>query len=262
MSQQRRGRRMVGKLRTMNGKSAPQVGEDEQGASKEESTASEDIVYIDHMGISYQGPPNSSKYACSNKLAKDTFQSQVKNRVTTSQPSTDGKASSNDSAKHVETSTMTSKANTSCNEESKQCFKCHIIFINEASQLRHMKRHHPEDFAEHVQRDPLCYQTAQQEERRSCPRPDQEQVVCPDCGKKFPSTKAMHIHKTMHGKPGLYPCAMCGRLFKLLSTLTKHQRSHSYDDRDKAAGPYRCEKCGAMYPASRGLRMHEWIHKS
>ncbi|XP_069496985.1 uncharacterized protein [Ambystoma mexicanum] len=114
MSQQRRGRRMVGKLRTMNGKSAPQVGEDEQGASKEESTASEDIVYIDHMGISYQGPPNSSKYACSNKLAKDTFQSQVKNRVTTSQPSTDGKASSNDSAKHVETSTMTSKANTSC----------------------------------------------------------------------------------------------------------------------------------------------------
>lgn len=260
MSRQRREAANGTTLKKRKGKPAAQ-GEEEQelGASMEDAVVGQGMVYIDSLGISYQESPNAVQYELPNKVTKSTVQTQVKlideNGVTTVQTSAE------DSAGHEEQVASTSTEDTIYVEDSMQCFTCHIIFTTMASKLRHMRRDHPEVFAKHVKYSPLAYQTSHQKERRLHPPPSKGQVMCLECGETFTSRKLMRVHKTKHKQNSPFSCVICGRRFELLATLRKHQRSHSYDERDKAGGPYICLDCGAVFPASRGLRLHESIHK-
>ncbi|XP_078511711.1 zinc finger Y-chromosomal protein-like [Lissotriton helveticus] len=259
MSRRRREAAGGPTLKKRKGKPAAQ-GEEERelSASTEDAVVGQGMVYIDSLGISYQDSPNANQYQFPKKVPKSTVQTQIKlideNGVTTVQTSTE------DSASHEEQVASTSTEDTEYVVDSMQCFTCHIIFTTMASKLRHMRRDHPEVFAKHVNYGPLTYQTSRQKERSLHPPPSKGQVMCLECGETFSSRKLMRAHKNKHKKNSAFSCVICGRRFELLATLRKHQRSHSYDDRDKAGGPYICLDCGAVFPASRGLRLHESIH--
>ncbi|XP_069057440.1 zinc finger protein 394-like isoform X2 [Pleurodeles waltl] len=260
MSRRRREAASGTTLKKRKGKPAAQ-GEVEQelSASTEDATVGPGMVYIDSLGISYQESPNAVQYELPNKVTKSTVQTQVKlideNGVTTVQTSAE------DSARCKEQVASTSTEETQYVEDSMQCFPCHIIFTTMASKLRHMRRDHPDVFAKHVKYSPLPYQKSYEKERRLYRPPSKGRVMCLECGESFGSRKVMLAHKSKHKKNSTFSCAICGRRFELLPTLRKHQRSHSYDEQDKAGGPYICLDCGAVFPASRGLRLHESIHK-
>ncbi|XP_055532697.1 zinc finger protein 271-like [Wyeomyia smithii] len=82
-----------------------------------------------------------------------------------------------------------------------------------------------------------------------------EETQCDFCDLRFKS--AMHLveHEYNHRNPNSIKCGICGRIFKQLSNLRRHQRLHSND-----AIPFQCDLCGKSFSQSGALKVHKRIH--
>ncbi|NXX43140.1 ZNF3 protein, partial [Tricholaema leucomelas] len=50
---------------------------------------------------------------------------------------------------------------------------------------------------------------------------------CPDCGKTFSCSSTLIIHRRIHTRDNLFPCAECGKSFTTSSRLLRHRIIHS-----------------------------------
>ncbi|KAJ8667232.1 hypothetical protein QAD02_008894 [Eretmocerus hayati] len=77
-------------------------------------------------------------------------------------------------------------------------------------------------------------------------------LVCPSCGKEFPTIKTLNKHMKQHltPKPESYPCTICGRSYRFLSSLSRHQEWHENQN------TYDCTICGKTLTRRDSLVKH------
>ncbi|EMP26449.1 hypothetical protein UY3_16466 [Chelonia mydas] len=113
-----------------------------------------------------------------------------------------------------------------------------------------MKREHPEDFVQENLRDAL--------------------FVCFICSKPFESSRALICHQRGHApapppdcpdclRPA-FECPDCGKAFRQLSNLRRHQASHQRPLELLPSRPYSCTECGESFAQEAGLHEHYIRH--
>lgn len=78
---------------------------------------------------------------------------------------------------------------------------------------------------------------------------------CDYCDIRFKDALQLAEHEHNHRNPNSIKCNVCGRIFKQLSNLRRHQRLHSDD-----AIPYQCDLCGKSFSQAGALKVHKRIH--
>ncbi|CAL8148489.1 unnamed protein product [Orchesella dallaii] len=82
-----------------------------------------------------------------------------------------------------------------------------------------------------------------------------KRFVC-DCGKSFASKGYLNYHlEHFHNNADKqYPCSVCGKLFRHMKNVLRHQITHS------DSKPYQCKICSKTFNYSHLLKKHEEIH--
>ncbi|XP_052782300.1 zinc finger protein 184-like [Mya arenaria] len=76
--------------------------------------------------------------------------------------------------------------------------------------------------------------------------------LCTICGSSFIDKWRLKTHTEMcHGTPELYPCHICGRMYRGRSLLASHINTHEQELR------YKCDKCSAAYRSRVSLFNHK-----
>lgn len=78
--------------------------------------------------------------------------------------------------------------------------------------------------------------------------------TCEMCGKQFPSTKDVEVHKRCHTGETPYACDYCPKRFTQVSSLIRHKRIHTGEK------PYVCTECGKSFSDSCRLTSHKSVH--
>lgn len=82
-----------------------------------------------------------------------------------------------------------------------------------------------------------------------------EETQCEFCDLRFKDSIQLAEHEHYHRNPNSIKCNVCGRIFKQLSNLRRHQRLHSND-----AVPFQCDLCGKHFSQAGALKVHKRIH--
>lgn len=76
------------------------------------------------------------------------------------------------------------------------------------------------------------------------------ETKCEICGKNFPSSWQMHVHKQIHTKFKPYACRFCGDRFSKAGLRITHERAHLGEI------AYTCALCAASFTSKSSLRVH------
>ena len=78
-----------------------------------------------------------------------------------------------------------------------------------------------------------------------------KKFLCNICGKKFTSNSDLKFHiRAVHENQRPHVCDECGKAFKRLTVLNKHQSVHTGEK------PYLCKICNKTFTRSNGARIH------
>ncbi|XP_063064587.1 zinc finger protein 345-like [Engraulis encrasicolus] len=98
-------------------------------------------------------------------------------------------------------------------------------------------------------------------------RKDRVPNECDVCGQILSCERSLLIHKRKHTGEKPYPCSVCGRAFRAVGNLRRHQKvvhgmTHDTVERSKLKdhGPYECAVCGKILSSKNGLIHHERTH--
>ena len=81
---------------------------------------------------------------------------------------------------------------------------------------------------------------------------------CPQCGRTFKTLHTYKVHMSMptHTSARPFVCRICGKGFRLSSTLSRHKVIHT-DER-----PHKCQVCDKSFNRSSTLNAHMKTHKN
>jgi DNA-directed RNA polymerase subunit RPC12/RpoP len=77
------------------------------------------------------------------------------------------------------------------------------------------------------------------------------ETKCEICGKNFPSSWQLHVHKQIHTKFKPYACRFCGDRFSKAGLRITHERAHFVGEI-----AYTCALCAASFTTKGSLRVH------
>ncbi|XP_071485522.1 uncharacterized protein [Diadema antillarum] len=155
-----------------------------------------------------------------------------------------------------------------------ECPVCHQGFINERLMLEHVKRHNSRGGMVSVTGD---LESIGRGIQAVGPRPDynvhsfarsrmgvsgqpvsnKTAHLCLVCGDVFRELSSLDKHTRTHNSNVQildHKCGLCGKVFSKLDNLHVHMRLHNQDR------PYACSLCGKRFTQSSHLRQHELIH--
>ena len=81
-----------------------------------------------------------------------------------------------------------------------------------------------------------------------------EPMVCGVCGRVFPSSPALELHRRVHAGERPFSCPHCGKGFAQPNNLRVHLLIHSGERR------YSCSLCGKSFISSSHLKRHRTVH--
>ncbi|XP_069922021.1 zinc finger protein 74 isoform X3 [Oryctolagus cuniculus] len=79
-------------------------------------------------------------------------------------------------------------------------------------------------------------------------------LVCGECGKAFPQSASLTLHRRWHSREKAYKCRECGKAFPWSTNLVEHQRIHS------GKKPFVCRECGKAFSCHSSLNVHQRVH--
>ncbi|XP_046890354.1 zinc finger protein 91 isoform X1 [Hypomesus transpacificus] len=97
------------------------------------------------------------------------------------------------------------------------------------------------------------------------------QVACPVCGRKFRHRGIMKSHMRKH-ENGNHKCELCGRSFRVFSSLLRHQvvhydkllpppiKSFQHQVEQVKKNTYSCPDCGKLFSRAKALQFHMKSH--
>ena len=62
-------------------------------------------------------------------------------------------------------------------------------------------------------------------------RKEHSRVICPTCGKEFPTADSYQRHRYVHHNPVQHKCSICGKVLPFESDLQRHMKSHTEEKR-------------------------------
>ncbi|XP_034409451.1 uncharacterized protein LOC117745317 isoform X2 [Cyclopterus lumpus] len=143
-----------------------------------------------------------------------------------------------------------------------QCIKCHIIFSDHKSKVRHLKLSHPAEYEQCVLGNAnfACYVCDRQFTNSSelmvhqKAHTEKKPFKCPICSHAFKKSSELTRHKKIHFGQDGYACTDCGKPCKTMTLLKYHRRTHTGER------PYVCKECGKRFPMSKALQKHMASH--
>jgi KRAB domain-containing zinc finger protein len=140
-----------------------------------------------------------------------------------------------------------------------KCDCCEASFVSINSHLNHLRKEHPE-FKSYTCE--LCgksfnskYGLAIHSECHQIDRP----FLCDTCGKNFKSKRKLKVHKCVSNLNEALPedntCKICGKVYTLRSSLTRHLIRHKGERR------FECNVCQKKFFGSVNLKNHMVIHE-
>ncbi|XP_021107897.1 zinc finger protein 74 isoform X3 [Heterocephalus glaber] len=84
--------------------------------------------------------------------------------------------------------------------------------------------------------------------------PGADAFVCAECGKTFPQSTSLALHRRWHGRTKSYKCGECDKAFTWSTNLIEHQRIHTGEK------PFFCSECGKAFSCHSSLNVHQRIH--
>ncbi|XP_048196897.1 LOW QUALITY PROTEIN: zinc finger protein 74 [Perognathus longimembris pacificus] len=77
---------------------------------------------------------------------------------------------------------------------------------------------------------------------------------CAECGKAFPRSAALALHRRWHRREKTHTCGECGKAFPWSASLAEHQRRH------RGEKPFPCGECGKAFSCRSSLNVHRRLH--
>ncbi|XP_027628407.1 zinc finger protein 74 [Tupaia chinensis] len=93
-----------------------------------------------------------------------------------------------------------------------------------------------------------------QAHRRPGVGPGDGLFVCAECGKAFPQSASLALHRRWHTREKAYKCGECGKAFTWSTNLLEHQRIHTGEK------PFFCGECGKAFSCHSSLNVHHRTH--
>ncbi|XP_064613119.1 telomere zinc finger-associated protein-like [Liolophura sinensis] len=153
----------------------------------------------------------------------------------------------------------------------KRCAKCQIEFPDFESYQEHRETHKKERNLTWKKKPhicDICDQSFRYESFLACHRYSKHKIsfdeskhkvlTCPvpTCDFATLNKWRFRIHSEQHGDQRPFVCDVCGKTFKVSSSLTTHKKSHNQERR------FQCEECGKKFLQLSGKEQHvKRIHK-
>lgn len=133
-----------------------------------------------------------------------------------------------------------------CTSEIFSCSSCLFSFTMKSYLIKHIKKHHPEEYLSLSGTNSLPDQQGEEQE--------EHQYICPQCGKRYISVKGFKSHSCLQQVNVLYLCTDCGKGFTNQYGLKLHQRIHTGEK------PYKCPHCSKSFSYTGQLSVHLRTH--